>query len=141
MVSKMVFKFHDIIILILLLIHKSVNNTGTEYWCALISVNDTSIPVCTRRAGLCYCGALCESDCVGPNLGRNKDNNYSRDKRGAFGSAGPTAHSSKMCANSFFERSFMYDAPSLWNTLDLDIILFLLMRSKIIQTHLYLNTL
>ena len=35
------------------------------------------------------CGALCETDCVGLNLGRNKDNNYSRDKRGAFGSTGP----------------------------------------------------
>ena len=38
-----------------------------------------------------YSGALCETDCVGPSLGRNKDNNYSRDKRGAYGSAGPTA--------------------------------------------------
>ena len=36
------------------------------------------------RAGLNYCGALGETDCVGLNLGRNKDNNYSRDKRGAF---------------------------------------------------------
>ena len=44
-----------------------------------------------RKDGLSYCGALCETDCVGPNLGRNKDNNYSRDKHGAFGSAGPTA--------------------------------------------------
>ena len=31
-----------------------------------------------------------QNDCVGPNLGRNKDNNYNRDKCGAFGSAGPT---------------------------------------------------
>ena len=28
---------------------------------------------------------------------------------------------SKMCANSFFDRSFMYAAPTLWNALDLDI--------------------
>ena len=31
---------------------------------------------------------------------------------------------SKMCANSFFDRSIMYDAPTLWNALDLDIRLF-----------------
>ena len=28
---------------------------------------------------------------------------------------------SKMCANSFFDRSFMYAAPTLWNALDLDL--------------------
>ena len=28
---------------------------------------------------------------------------------------------SKMCANSFFDRSFVYAAPTLWNALDLDI--------------------
>ena len=28
---------------------------------------------------------------------------------------------SKMCANSFFDRSFMYAGPTLWNALDLDI--------------------
>ena len=28
---------------------------------------------------------------------------------------------SKMCANSFFERSFMYAAPTIWNALDLDV--------------------
>ena len=27
---------------------------------------------------------------------------------------------SKMCANSFFDRSFMYAVPTLWNALDLD---------------------
>ena len=32
-----------------------------------------------------------QNDCVGPNLVRNKDNNYNSDKCGAFGSAGPTA--------------------------------------------------
>ena len=31
---------------------------------------------------------------------------------------------SNMCANSFFDRSFMYAAPTLWNALDLDIRLF-----------------
>ena len=30
---------------------------------------------------------------------------------------------SLMCANSFFERSFVYAAPTLWNALDLDITL------------------
>ena len=28
---------------------------------------------------------------------------------------------SKTCANSFFDRSFVYAAPTLWNDLDLDI--------------------
>ena len=28
---------------------------------------------------------------------------------------------SKTCANSFFDRSYMYSAPTLWNALDLDI--------------------
>ena len=28
---------------------------------------------------------------------------------------------SKMYANSFFDRSFMYAVPTLWNALDLDI--------------------
>ena len=28
---------------------------------------------------------------------------------------------SKTCANSFFDRSFVYTAPTLWNALDLDI--------------------
>ena len=28
-----------------------------------------------------------------------------------------------MCANSFFDQSFMYVTPTLWNALDLDIIL------------------
>ena len=31
---------------------------------------------------------------------------------------------SKRCANSFFDRSFVYAAPTLWNALDLDIRLF-----------------
>ena len=37
---------------------------------------------------------------------------------------------SKMCANSFFDRSFVYAAPTLWNVLNLDIRLFPLMLSK-----------
>ena len=28
---------------------------------------------------------------------------------------------SKTCANSFFDRSFVYAAPTLWNAIDLDI--------------------
>ena len=28
---------------------------------------------------------------------------------------------SKTCANSFFDRSFVYAAPTLWNAFDLDI--------------------
>ena len=32
---------------------------------------------------------------------------------------------SKTCANSFFDRSFVYAAPTLWNALDLDIRLLL----------------
>ena len=45
---------------------------------------------------------------------------------------------SKTCANSFFDRSFMYAAPTLWNALDLDIRLLpfdALKRS--VNTHLY----
>ena len=33
---------------------------------------------------------------------------------------------SKTCANSFFDRPFVYAAPTLWNALDLDIIIALL---------------
>ena len=36
----------------------------------------------------------------------------------------------KTCANSFFDRSFVYAAPTLWNALDLDIGLFPLILSK-----------
>ena len=46
---------------------------------------------------------------------------------------------SKMCANSFFDRSFMYAAPTLWNALDLDIRLLPLDAFKIVKTHLYLK--
>ena len=42
-------------------------------------------------ADLIYCGALCEMDCVWLNMGRDKDNNYSRDKRGDLWKYGPTA--------------------------------------------------
>ena len=44
------------------------------------------------RASLNYYGVLCETDCVGPSLDRIKDNNYSCDKRMAYGSAGRTEH-------------------------------------------------
>ena len=32
---------------------------------------------------------------------------------------------SKTCANTFFDRSFVYAAPTFWNALDLDIRLLL----------------
>ena len=43
---------------------------------------------------------------------------------------------SKMCDNSFFDRSFMYAAPTLWNALDLDIrVLPLMLSKKRVKTH------
>ena len=49
---------------------------------------------------------------------------------------------SKMCANSFFDRSFMYAAPTLWNALDLDIRLFPFDAFKqVVKTHLYFKVL
>ena len=46
----------------------------------------------STRAGLALtiAGPMHETDCVGHSLDRNKDNNYSSDKCGAYGSAGPT---------------------------------------------------
>ena len=44
---------------------------------------------------------------------------------------------SKRCANSFFDQSFMYDATTLWNALDLDYCH--LMLSKKGSRHLYLK--
>ena len=46
----------------------------------------------------------------------------------------------KTCANSFFDRSFVYAAPTLWNALDLDIRLlpFDALKKKV-KTHLYLK--
>ena len=48
---------------------------------------------------------------------------------------------SKTCANSFFDRSFAYAAPTLWNALDLYIrlLLFLILSKKSVKTHLYLK--
>ena len=47
---------------------------------------------------------------------------------------------SKTCANSFFDRSFMYAAPTLWNALDLDIRLLPFDAfKKRVKTHLYLK--
>ena len=47
---------------------------------------------------------------------------------------------SKTCANSFFDRSFVYAAPTLWNTLDLDISLLPFDAfKKRVKTHLYLK--
>ena len=47
---------------------------------------------------------------------------------------------SKTCANSFFDRSFVYAAPTLWNALDLDIRLLPFDKfKKSVKTHLYLK--
>ena len=47
---------------------------------------------------------------------------------------------SKTCANSFFDRSFVYAAPTLWNALDLDIRLLPFDTfKKNVKTHLYLK--
>ena len=47
---------------------------------------------------------------------------------------------SKTCANSFFDRSFEYAAPTLWNALDLDIRLLPFDTfKKSVKTHLYLK--
>ena len=47
---------------------------------------------------------------------------------------------SKTCANSIFDRSFVYAAPTLWNALDLDIRLLPFDTfKKSVKTHLYLK--
>ena len=47
---------------------------------------------------------------------------------------------SKTCANSFFDRTFVYAAPTLWNALDLDIRLLPFdVFKKRVKTHLYLK--
>ena len=47
---------------------------------------------------------------------------------------------SKRCANSFFDRSFMYAAPTMWNALDFDIrLLHIDAFKKRVKTHLYLK--
>ena len=47
---------------------------------------------------------------------------------------------SKTCANSFFDRSFVYVAPTLWNALDLDTRLLPFDTfKKSVKTHLYLK--
>ena len=47
---------------------------------------------------------------------------------------------SKTCVNSFFDRSFVYAAPTLWNDLDLDIRLLPFDTfKKSVKTHLYLK--
>ena len=49
---------------------------------------------------------------------------------------------SKTCANSFFDRYFVYAAPTLWNALDLDIRLLPFDAfKKRVKTLLYLSTL
>ena len=47
---------------------------------------------------------------------------------------------SKTCANSLFDKSFVYAAPTLWNALDLDIRLLPFDTfKKSVKTHLYLK--
>ena len=47
---------------------------------------------------------------------------------------------SKTCANSFFDKSFVYAAPTLWNALDLYIRLLPFDTfKKGVKTHLYLK--
>ena len=47
---------------------------------------------------------------------------------------------SKTCANSFFDISFVYAVPTLWNALDLDIRLLPFDTfKKSVKTHLYLK--
>ena len=83
-------RIHDKIILkILLLTHKAVNNTAPAFSCDLIRLNVKSTTIRTRAS---FDPRLL---CVPPI--------------------------SKTCANSFFDRSFVYAAPTLWNTLHLDI--------------------
>ena len=51
-----------------------------------------------------------------------------------------TIYISKMCTNSFFDQSFVYAAPTLWNALYLDIILLPFDAfKKRVKTHLYLK--
>ena len=87
-------KIHDIIIVYILpLTHKAVNNTAPYYLSDLIGFNVKSTTIRTRTS---FDPCLL---CVPPI--------------------------SKMCANSFFDRLFMYAAPLLWKALDLDIRLLL----------------
>ena len=47
---------------------------------------------------------------------------------------------SKTCSNSFFNRYFVYAAPTLWNALDLDIrLLHFDTFKKSVKTHIYLK--
>ena len=102
-------RIHDIIIFkILLLTHKTVNNTAPEYFCDLIRLNVQSTTIRTRASFdpcLLYVPPI-----------------------------------SKMCANSLFDRSFVYAAPTLWNALDLDIRLlpFDAFKNRV-NTHLFLK--
>ena len=83
-------QIHDrIIFKSVLLTHKAVNNTASEYLSDLVGFN---VKGTTIRTGAFFDPCVL---CVPPI--------------------------SKMCANSFFDRSFMYAAPTLWNALDFDI--------------------
>ena len=45
---------------------------------------------------------------------------------------------SKTCANSFFDRSLVYAAPTLWNALDLDIRLLPFDTFKKVSRHIFI---
>ena len=47
---------------------------------------------------------------------------------------------SKTCANSFFDRSFVYAAPTLWNALDLDIRLLPFDAFKKVLRHIFIGS-
>ena len=104
-------KIHDrIIFIIVLLTHKAVNNTAPEYLCDLIRFNVKSTTIRTRASFY-----SCLLSVKIPPIG-------------------------KMCANLFFDRSFMYAAPTLWNALDFDIRLLPFDAfKKGVKTHLYLK--
>ena len=60
-----------------------VTDSDTEFFLISSCMNKTTwssdpfsrLLMSHLRAGPNYCGGLCETDCVGLNLGRNKDNN------------------------------------------------------------------
>ena len=52
------------------------NHTVDKLCSGRIELSKKPSSMCpTSSAGLNYCGALCETDCTGPNLGMDKDNN------------------------------------------------------------------
>ena len=69
-----------------------------------------------------------------------KHNSHNRTRRANDHCLLSISPISKMCANSYFERSFSYAAPFLWNRLDMSIrILDFDHFNSRIQTELYLR--